>query len=76
MSNDAPKMVACESADANSPQDTFDLPICLRCRAAPMSLTCTKEEYPGYQKRMFECPVCGDTMTQWAAVSLPQTRRV
>jgi predicted RNA-binding Zn-ribbon protein involved in translation (DUF1610 family) len=32
-----------------------------------MSLTCTKEEYPGYQKRMFECPVCGETMTQWAA---------
>jgi hypothetical protein len=31
-----------------------------------MSLTCTEEEYPGYQRRMFECLVCGETMTQWA----------
>jgi predicted RNA-binding Zn-ribbon protein involved in translation (DUF1610 family) len=34
-----------------------------------MSLTCTNEEYPGYQRRVFECPVCGETMTQWAGVS-------
>jgi len=35
-----------------------------------MSLTCVKEEYPGYKRRMFECPVCGDTMTQWAQDAL------
>jgi predicted RNA-binding Zn-ribbon protein involved in translation (DUF1610 family) len=34
-----------------------------------MSLTYTNEEYPGYQRRVFECPVCGETMTQWAGVS-------
>jgi hypothetical protein len=44
------------------------LPVCLRCRAARMSLTCTMEVYSGYQRRMFECLVCGDTMTQWARV--------
>jgi hypothetical protein len=33
-----------------------------------MSLTCTEEEYPGYQRRMFECLVCGEIMTQWAGV--------
>ena len=42
---------------------------CLGCRVA-MSLTRTEDEYPGYQRGMFECPVCGETMTQWAAVSL------
>ena len=52
------------------PQDHLILPLCLRCRAPAMSLTCTEEEYPGYQRRMFECPVCADTMTQWAGVSL------
>jgi|RhiMethySRZTD1v2_1073278.scaffolds.fasta_scaffold147418_2 hypothetical protein len=34
-----------------------------------MSLKCTEEEYPGYKRRMFECPVCGETMTQWVSVS-------
>ena len=48
--------------------DSQDHLICLRCRAA-MSLTYTNEEYPGYQRRVFECPVCGETMTQWAGVS-------
>jgi hypothetical protein len=45
-------------------------PVCLRCRTTAMSLTCTEELYPGYQRRMFECLVCGETMTQWAGVSL------
>src|SRR5262245_45825128 len=44
---------------------------CLRCRAAPMSLTSIEEEYPGYKRRVFECLVCGETMTQWAGVSRP-----
>jgi len=48
------------------PQDHLILPLCLRCRAPAMSLTCTEEEYPGYERRMFECLVCGETMTQWA----------
>jgi hypothetical protein len=51
-------------------QDNLVLPVCLRCRSAPMSLTCTEEEYPGYKRRMFECLVCGATMTQWAGVLL------
>jgi hypothetical protein len=50
------------------PQDNRIHPLCL-CRA-PMSLTRSEELYPGYQRRTFECPVCGDTMTQWAGVSL------
>src|SRR5215475_14413850 len=50
-------------------QDHLIFPVCLGCRAAPMSLTSTEEEYPGYQRRMFECPVCAETMTQWAGVS-------
>ena len=49
------------------PQDHLILPLCLRCREATMLLTCIQEEYPGYKKRMFECPVCGSTMTQWAS---------
>lgn len=52
------------------PQDHLILPLCLRCRAPAMSLTSTEEEYPGYQRRIFECLVCGETMTQWARVSL------
>jgi hypothetical protein len=35
-----------------------------------MSVTCASEEYPGYQRRVFECPICDETMTQWAGVSL------
>jgi hypothetical protein len=65
MSNDTSNLGVRESAA----QDDLIPPVCLRCRAGPMSLTCTKEEYPGYQRRMFECPVCGDTMTQWARVA-------
>jgi hypothetical protein len=42
--------------------------LCHRC-SAPMSLTSTEDEYPGYQRRMFECPICGGTMTQWAGDS-------
>jgi predicted RNA-binding Zn-ribbon protein involved in translation (DUF1610 family) len=34
-----------------------------------MSLTFTEDLYPGYKRRMFECPVCGETMTQWAGVA-------
>jgi predicted RNA-binding Zn-ribbon protein involved in translation (DUF1610 family) len=64
MSNDTSKMAARESGA----EDDLILPVCLRCGAARMSLTCTMEVYSGYQKRMFECPVCGDTTTQWARV--------
>ena len=49
-------------------QDNLTLPVCLKCRGR-MSLTCTEEEYPGYKRQTFECPVCGGTMTQWASVS-------
>ena len=31
-----------------------------------MRLTRVEDEYPGYQRRMFECPGCGGTMTEWA----------
>jgi hypothetical protein len=57
------------------PQDHLILPMCLRCRAPAMSLTCTEEEYPGYQRRMFECLVCGETMTQWAGVHQKALRK-
>jgi hypothetical protein len=53
----------------SKPQDNLIRPLCLGCRVA-MSLTRTEDEYPGYQRGMFECPVCGETMTQWAPVSL------
>src|SRR5262249_10929562 len=46
---------------------------CLRYRAGLMSLTCTEEAYP--ERRMFECPVCGDTMTQWVNVPLASDKR-
>jgi len=36
-----------------------------------MSLVCIQEQYPGYTKRLFECPLCGGTMTQWAGASPP-----
>jgi transcription initiation factor IIE alpha subunit len=52
-----------------SQTDSPDNLICLRCRVA-MSVTCASEEYPGYQRRVFECPICDETMTQWAGVSL------
>jgi predicted RNA-binding Zn-ribbon protein involved in translation (DUF1610 family) len=52
------------------PLQRFARPLCLSCRAARMSLTCVREEYPGYKRRMFECPFCGDTMTQWAQDAL------
>ena len=52
--------------------DSPDNLICLRCRVA-MSVTCASEEYPGYQRRVFECSVCGETMTQWAGVSFAET---
>ena len=52
--------------EQSHPQDNpIPLPMCLKCRAAPMLVTCTEEEYPGYHRRMYECPVCGETMTQW-----------
>jgi len=34
-----------------------------------MSVTHTEDEYPGYQRRTFACPVCSRTMTQWAGIS-------
>jgi hypothetical protein len=55
--------------DERDPLEHLNGPLCLRCRAARMSLTHTEEEYPGYTRRMFECPVCGETMTQWAGVA-------
>jgi hypothetical protein len=41
---------------------------CVMCRA-PMRLMGTEVQYPGYSRRLFECPVCGQSMTQWASVS-------
>jgi hypothetical protein len=52
------------------PQDNLIPPMCLRFRKAAMSPTFTEDLYPGYKRRMFECPVCGETMTQWVSVSL------
>ena len=43
-------------------------PLCARCRA-PMWLTRVKDEYPGYERRTFECQACGATMTEWACMS-------
>jgi predicted RNA-binding Zn-ribbon protein involved in translation (DUF1610 family) len=51
------------------PLEHLNRPLCLSCRAARMSLTFTEELYPGYKRRMFECPVCGETMTQWAGIA-------
>jgi hypothetical protein len=65
MSNDTSKMAARE----RGVEDDLILPVCLRCGAARMALNCTIEVRSGYQRRMFECPVCGDTMTQWARVA-------
>jgi len=45
-------------------------PSCLRCNS-PMRLTRVEDEYPGYQRRMFECPGCGGTMTEWAGSRRP-----
>ena len=50
-------------------QDSLSLPICMKCRAGQMSLTHSEEAYPGYERRTFECPVCNQTMTQWAHAS-------
>src|SRR5262245_5671450 len=61
-------------ADQPDPLEHLRRPVCLRCRGARTSLTCTEEEYPGYIRRMFECPVCGETMTQWVLRPL-QTRK-
>jgi hypothetical protein len=34
-----------------------------------MWLTRVKDEYPGYERRTFECQACGATMTEWACMS-------
>src|SRR5262245_18338478 len=51
-----------------NPQDHPIRSMCLRCRES-MSLTSTEDVYPGYQRRTFKCPICGDTTTEWAGVS-------
>ena len=61
--------VVMPQTDQPDPLEHLTRPVCLRCRAARMSLTRTEEEYPGYTRRMFECPVCGETMTQWGSVT-------
>ena len=43
-------------------------PLCARCRA-PMWLTHVEDEYPGYERRRFECQACGAAMTEWACIS-------
>jgi hypothetical protein len=50
-------------------------PLCLLGCNAPMALTHTEDEYPGYQRRTFTCPDCGDTMTQWTGVSLASAKK-
>ena len=47
-------------------------PACAKCGSPRMWLMRTEEQYPGYISRMFECPVCGETMTQWASDSTNQ----
>jgi hypothetical protein len=54
-------------SEQTHPRDNLIDPLCL-CRA-PMSLTHSEDECPGYQRQTFECPVCGGTMTQWKGVS-------
>jgi len=36
-----------------------------------MRLIRVEDEYPGYQRRMFECPGCGGTVTEWAGRNRP-----
>jgi hypothetical protein len=43
-------------------------PLCARCRA-PMWLTHVEDEYPGYERRRFECQACGAAMTEWAHIT-------
>ena len=43
-------------------------PNCVMCRA-PMWLMGAEEYYPGYARRLFECSLCGETMTQWAGIA-------
>ena len=43
-------------------------PLCARCRE-PMWLTRVEAEYPGHERRMFECQACGATMTEWTCMS-------
>ena len=43
-------------------------PLCARC-CAPMSLTSVENEYPGYERRIFECQACGAKMTEWTGLS-------
>jgi hypothetical protein len=47
--------------------DLLDDLICLKCGAG-MALKHSGEEYPGYHRRAFECPVCGNATIQWAGV--------
>src|SRR5262245_48526387 len=55
-------------AHQTDPQNHLILPECFRC-GTPMSLALTEDEYPGYQRSVFECPNCGVTMTRWAGVA-------
>src|SRR5262245_14417697 len=52
----------------NPHQEHFVRPRCVKCGAERMWLVCTEEQYPGYRKRLFECPPCGDIITQWTGV--------
>jgi hypothetical protein len=63
-------VVLMPQTDQADPLEHLSRPLCLRCRAARMSLMHTEEEYPGYTRRMFECPICGETMTQWAGIEI------
>ena len=49
-------------------QDDLIVPVCARC-GGRMLLTCSVEEYPGYNRQVFECSLCGGAMTRWAGAS-------
>jgi hypothetical protein len=55
-----------------NPQEHSINPACAKCGSPRMWLMRSEEQYPGYISRMFECPVCGQTMTQWAGDSTNQ----
>jgi len=59
-----------EIADQPDPIEPLAHPVCVKCGAPGMWLMGTEEQYPGYTRRLFECPLCGGTMTQWVQDAL------
>jgi hypothetical protein len=65
--------LAMQQIEQPNPQNYPSNPMCVKC-GARMWLMGAEEHYPGYTRRLFECPVCGETMTQWADASLARTK--